>query len=180
MRQLVNWIRSKRSEWRRRLSLLLLITILCNAAVMLSACGQKEASATDLMALLLAELDHPEMQLYFDSAPAESEGWLADEKLAALYGDHSPSSLADRYAIALCKDDRMYEIHIYYALNATAASQLEELLRGRLETLQQKENYLYDPDSVAESGIVWRKGRWVCLLVTEDNAAAKKCLKARI
>lgn len=157
-----------------------MIAVLLVCALTLGACAKTLPSATDLMADLLALLDHPEMQIYFDTAPPEGEGWLSEEKLATLYGGHSPSSFSDRYAVALAKDDRIYELHLYYALNATAASQLEELLRGRLEALQQKENYLYDLDSLAASGIVWKKGNWVCLLVTEDNAAAKDCLKKRI
>lgn len=132
------------------------------------------------MALLLSELEHPEMQIYFDGAAKEGEGWLSDDKLAALYGGHSTASLAEGYAIALCKDDRIYELHLYYALSSPDAAQIEELLRARLDELQRKENYLYDPDSVAESGIVWTRGRWVCLLVTEDNQLAKDLMKKRI
>lgn len=157
-----------------------MICILLVCSLILGGCAKAMPSATDLMALLLSELDHPEMQLYFNSATEEGEGWLAEEKLQALYAGYSPSAFSERYAIALCKDDRIYEIHIYYALDATAASQIEELLRGRLEELQQKENYLYAPDSVAPSGTVWQRGNWVCLLVTEDNQRAKQLLKTRI
>lgn len=153
---------------------------LCLSMVILSACAKQPPSATDLMALLLSELEHPEMEIYFDGAAEEASGWLAKDRSEALYGGHLPTESAARYAIALCKDDRIYEIHLYYALNATAATQIEELLRGRLETLQQKENYLYDPDSLAASGIVWKRGKWVCLLVTEDNRLAKSLLKERI
>lgn len=153
---------------------------LMSCLLILGGCARQLPSATDLMALLLSELEHPDMQIYFDGASAEGEGWLAEEKKVELYGGHSPSALSQRYAIALCKDDRIYEIHLYYALSAVAASQIEELLRGRLDELQQKENYLFDPDSAAASGIVWQRGRWVCLLVTEDNAAAKELLKQRI
>lgn len=156
------------------------LAVLLIGSLSLSSCNKQSPSATDLMALLLAELDHPDMTLYFESAPKEGEGWLSEEKLTALYGGHSTSILAEKYAIALCKDDRIYEIHLYYALNATAASQIEELLRGRLEELQQKENYLYDADSLASSGNVWRKGNWVCLLVTENNAKAKAIIKDRL
>lgn len=156
-----------------------IIACLIGLTVTLLSCRGESASATDLMALLLSELEHPEMQLYFDGAAEEGEGWLSDEKLLSLYSGHSPSDYADQYAIALCKDDRIYEIHLYDALNATAASQIEELLRDRLEELQQKENYLYDPDSAAPFGIVWKRGRWVCLLVTEDNQLAKDLIKKR-
>ncbi len=158
----------------------LAVCALMSCLLILGGCAKQLPSATDLMALLLSELDHPEMQIYFDGASAEGEGWLAEEKKVELYGGHSPSTLSERYAIALCKDDCIYEIHLYYALSAVAASQIEELLRGRLDELQQKENYLFDPDSAAASGIVWQRGRWVCLLVTEDNAAAKELLKQRI
>lgn len=163
-----------RARWMRGFSTLLICVLI------LAGCSKQVPSATDLMADLLAELDHPDMEIYFDSAPEEGGGWLSAEKLSALYGGHSLSELADRYAIALNRDDRIYELHLYYALSATAASQIEELLRGRLEELQQKENYLYDPDSLAPSGIVWKKGNWVCLLVTEDNAKAKSIIKDRI
>lgn len=159
----------------------LMLTLLTAAvAVQLFSCAQKQASATDLMAHLLGSLDHPEMQIYFDGAAEEGDGWLSDTQIEALYGGHSPVSLAEQYSIALCKADRIYEIHLFNALNTTAADQIEELLRGRLEQLQQKGNYLYDADSFAATGIVWKRGRWVCLLVTEDNALAKALLKERI
>lgn len=161
-------------QWIRRLSALYACLLL------LAACSKQIPSATDLMADLLAALEHPDMAIYFDSAPEEGEGWLSEEELSALYGGHSTAALADRYAIALCRDDRIYELHLYYARSATAASQIEELLRGRLEELQKRENYLYDPDSLAASGIVWKNGNRVCLLVTEDNAKAKEIIKDRI
>lgn len=154
--------------------------LLCLSAVLLSACSKPPPSATDLMAILLSELEHPEMQLYFEGALQEGDGWIAQETMETLYCGKLPAEYAADYAIALCKDDRIYEIHLYYALNATAASQIEEFLRGRLEAIQQKENYLFDPDSAAASGIVWKRGKWVCLLVTEDNGYAKTLLKERI
>lgn len=156
------------------------IACLVGMALLFSSCTKHPPSATDLMADLLAELDHPEMQLYFEGAMAEGEGSISEEALELLYGGHSPSEHAELYALALCKDDRIYEIHLYYALNATAASQIEELLRGRLEELQSKENYFYDPDSLAASGTVRRKGNWVCMFVTEDNAKAQEIVEGRI
>lgn len=156
------------------------VACLTGVVILLNACSKPDASATDLMALLLSELAHPEMQLYFDGAAEEAEGWLSEDDAEELYSGHSPTSLSDQYAIALCKDDRIYEIHLYDALSTKAASQIEEFLRERLETLQRKENYLYDPESFAPSGVVWQKGRWVCLLVTEDNQSAKALLKKRI
>ncbi len=147
---------------------------------LLTACGRQVPSATDLMALLLGDASHPDVQIYFDGAAENAEGWISEEKMEALYGGQSPANLSDRYAIALCKDDRVYEIHLYYALDEISASQIEELLRERLECLQQKDNYIYDPDSMAASAVVWKKGRWVCLLVTDNNQRAKQLLKKRI
>lgn len=158
----------------------LLLGALCIYMFLLNACTKSVPSATDLMALLMSELDHPEMQIYFDSAAEEGEGWISDDKLEALYDGHSPVSLADAYAIALCKDDRIYEIHLYHALSLSDAVQIEELMRNRLEELQSRENTVYDPESVAPGGIVWARGRWVSLLVTENNQHAKEIMKKRI
>ena len=144
---------------------------------LLSGCRNRAPTATDLLAQLLADGDTPVMEIYFDGAMTEEKGYLSEENERLLYGGRLPSALADEYAVALCKDDRIYEIHLYHALDSEKAEILEGCLQRRQMLLAEKENCFYEPDGFAASAVIWRRGKWVCLLVTGDNEAAGKTLR---
>lgn len=150
----------------KRIALLLSLLMLC------SGCNKSAPTATDLMAKLLAYSDLPVMQIYFNGAAFEDIGYLSREQSADLYCGQDPMSLSDEYAIALCKDDRICEIHLYHALDAEKADAIEAYLRKRQTLLLKKEYYFYDTDHPAASSVIWKKGKWVCLLVTHDNERA--------
>lgn len=154
------------------------ILILCLVLLMMIAgCTRNEPTATDLLAKLLSLPDTPSMTVYFEGAMPENDGYLAVEEEQQLYDGQSPGALSDEYAIALCRDDRVYEIHIFHSLDVEKGEQIENILRRRQTILQKQENYLYDPQNPGAGAVIWRKGKWVCLLVTTDNDSAKEILR---
>lgn len=158
----------------KSVALLLSILLLC------SGCNRQAPTATDLMAKLLAPADTPAVRIYFNGASAEDSGYLSREECLSLYAGQNPVALSDEFAIALCKDDRIYEIHLYHALDAEKAEAIESCLRQRQTLLLKQDNYFYDPDHSAAASVVWKKGKWVCLLVTHDNERAMECLRGAI
>lgn len=145
--------------------------------ILLVGCQKNEPTATDLLAKLLSSPETPGMIIYFEGAMSDDEGYLSEEAEQKLYDGRSPCSLSDEYAIALCSDDRVYELHIFHSLDMEKTEQIENALRRRQTLLQKQENYLYDPQNPGAGAVIWRKGKWVCLLVTADNDTAKDILK---
>ncbi|MBQ8382055.1 MAG: hypothetical protein IJX47_02495 [Clostridia bacterium] len=148
--------------------------------LLLGGCHGRAPTATDLLAKLLTGADVPSVEIYFDGAMPEETGYLSEEESALLYNGHLPSKLSDEYAVALCKDDRIYEIHLYHALDTDKAEAIESHLRQRQTLLAGRENLFYDPDSSAAGSVIWRKGKWVCLLVTDDNERAREILRGAL
>ena len=148
--------------------------------IVTTGCQRSEPTATDLMAKLLSLPDTPSMTVYFEGAMPEDDGYLPIEEIGKLYVGQSPVELSDAFAIALCRDDRVFEIHIFHSLDSEKAEQIENILRRRQTLLQKQENYLYDPDNPGAGAAIWRQGKWVCLLVTTDNDTAKKILRNAI
>lgn len=146
-------------------------------ALLFTGCHKNRPTATDLLAKLLSIQDTPSMTIHFEGAMPEEEGYFPINEELKLYDGHSATSLADEYAIALCSDDRIYEIHIYHSLDLDKAEQIETVLRRRQTLLQKQDNYLFDPQSPGAGAVIWRNGKWVCLLVTDDNDAAKDILR---
>ncbi len=144
--------------------------------ILLTGCSGKRMNATDILARVLSQSNTPVMSIYFDGAVPDEEGYLAEEESKLLYGGQSPGDLSVRYAIALGKDDRIYEIHLYWALDHAKADQISRLLENRRTLLCKQENYLYDPDSIAAGAMIWRKGKWVALLVTDENSQIAELL----
>lgn len=144
---------------------------------LLTACRQKSPTATDLLAKLLTLPDTPAVSIYFSGAAAEEDGYLPEDAEDILYNGQSPVALAEDFAIALGRGDQIFEYHLYYALDAEKADQIETILRHRQVLLLKQGNYLYDPENPAARATVWRRGKWVGLLVTESNDAAKSLLK---
>lgn len=154
----------------------ILLMLVVASLLLFGGCGRNEPTATDLLAVLLGETDMPAAEIYFIGAMADEAGYLSEDVAELLYCGHSPAGLADDYAVALCRDDRSVEIHLYHALDAQAADAIEARLQIRKTLLANRDQYLYDPDSIAPGAVIWRKGKWVCLLVTPDNEVARATL----
>ncbi len=156
------------------------ILILLTAVLLLGGCRGREPTATDLLAKLITATHMPAAEIYFGGAFYEETGYLSEEASRLLYDGHIPAKLSDEYAVALSKDDRIVEIHLYHALDAEKADAIESQLRMRQNALVNRENYFYDPDGIAQEAVIWRRGKWVCLLVTADNDAARDVLKSML
>lgn len=156
------------------------IMILLALLLFLGGCRERDPTATDLLAKLLTETKIPTATIYFAGAFPEETGYLSEEAGARLYNGHIPAKLSDDFAIALCKDDRVLEIHLYHALDDEKADAIESQLRMRQSILSNQEYYYYDPDTVAPGAVVWRSEKWVCLLVTADNEKAREVLRAML
>ena len=155
----------------KRFLAVLLLTLL------LGGCHGREPTATDLLAKLLTMPDAPTVEIYFSEAMPDEAGYLSKEDVALLYNGQSPARLSDGYSIALGKDDRIYEIHLYHALDLDKAEIIESYLRTRQTILASRDNYFYDPDTIAPGAVIWRQGKWVCLLVTDHNDLAREILQ---
>jgi hypothetical protein len=146
----------------------------------LTGCSRSSPTATDILAKLLTLPGTPPTTIYFEGAVPENDGYLSLHMEEKLYCGQSPAALSDAFAVALCKDDQVYEIHIFHSLDEEKAEQIETILRRRQTVLQKQENFLYDPENPGAGAVIWRRGKWVCLLVTNDNDAAKAVLRELI
>ena len=146
-------------------------------AILLTGCQRTEPTATDLLAKVLSSQETPQVEIYFHGAMLSDSGYLSNETEETLYQGQSPKTLSDEFAIALCQGDQVYEIHIFHGLDAEKAEQIEHILSRRQTVLQKQENYLYDPENPGAGATIWRQGKWVCLLVTNENDHAKEILR---
>lgn len=153
---------------KRLMSILLLVSCL------LTACG-RSYTATDLLAKIMALPAARDAAIYFQGADIEGGGYLTQEQGALLYSGQDPMVLSQDYALALGKDDTVFEVHLYLALDGEKADAIELILQRRQSVLCHKDNELYTPDFVGVE--VWRKGKWVALIATEDNQSIKELLK---
>ena len=154
-----------------------LMLLFCLISFTFTAC-RVEYTATDLLAKIMTLPIGRDAVIYFAGADADGVGYLSREETHRLYGGEEPSALSADYALALGKDDEVFEIHLYHALDAQMADEVEEILRERVSLLQKKENELYLSDSPTVTAVVWRKGNWVALLATDDNESVKELLKS--
>ena len=156
-----------------------LCLLLCAVLVLLNAC-RSQYTATDLMAKILTVSEGRSVTIYFSKAETEGEGYLSAENIMLLYNGMNPTVLSEDYAIALSKDDELFEVHLYRALNTDNAEEIESVLQARMLLLQSEEKGWYVGENPAERAILMRSGNWVALLVTEDNAAVKELLSSML
>ena len=165
---------NQRGESMKRLGVLLgvLVCLLC-------ACGNQYTS-TDLLAQIMALPTARDAMIYFKGADADDAGYLTQEDSLLLYGGKDPAVLSVDYALALGKDDSIFEVHIYRGLDVQQADEVELILRERLNRLQKKENEFYLSDGSMLSGTVWRKGNWIVLAVCDDNESILQLLRSKL
>ena len=154
-----------------------ILPILCALACLLTACG-RHYTATDLLAKITALPSSRDAVIYFRGADREGKGYLSKETAGLLYSGQDPMILCEDFALLLGKDDRLFEVHLYFALDGEKADAIQMILQQRQSILLRKDNELYVPD---QPGVeVWRRGKWVALLATDDNSAVKELLKQMI
>ena len=146
---------------------------------LLSACRMHYTS-TDLLAQILALPTARDAKIYFKGADSDDEGYLPLEDRLLLYRGKDPTELSEDYALALGKDDSLFEVHIYRGLDAQQADEVEVILRDRLNRLQKKENEFYLSDGSMIGGTIWRKGNWIVLIVCDDNESVLQLLRTKL
>ena len=151
-----------------------IVSILLLAIGLLTAC-RRGYTATDLLAKIMALPVARDAAIYFHGADPEGDGYLTREQGDLLYSGQDPILLSEDYVLALGKDDAVFEVHLYLALDGEKADAIELILQKRQSLLYRKENELYSP--VPGDAEVWRYGKWVALIATEDNQSVKDLLK---
>ena len=159
---------------KRLLAFLLILTLFQ------TSCSAAGATATDIMFETVSALDdYPDSDILFSGADKYSENYADEGKLKRLYAGISPEGLYASYAISLSRDDRIYEIHIFKAVSEAKGIQLEKLMNRRKDMLQSGDIYLYNEENyenVICAAKTIRRGVYVILLLTGDNAEAEKTI----
>jgi hypothetical protein len=162
----------------RKYLLLILLLLLS----LLLGCTKEQISPLELLDLALAaDEDHPVCEIYFEKG--EDENRLDETDLLTLYNGEDPTKLATSYAICLGKDDRVYEIHLFQLADDQNRESLKKILYKRIDLIQNKEIYLYDPENyetVSSFARVFEKGRILALLITPQPETIQDVLKAQI
>lgn len=151
------------------------ITFILISLCLTLSCCTADCTCTDLLAYILDYHEQSGYSIFFSGG--ETKNSITSEKLAELYSGIDPSQICESYAICLSGHDSIFEIHIYRPSGDEKVDQVEKTLRRRLELLQSRDVQLYDSDMYDEtvaSGEVWSSGGFCFLLLTDDNAAAKK------
>ena len=151
---------------------LLALCVLCSC--ILNSCVGRSPGATDLLFDALDALgSFPAYEIFYSGAPEYSESLLNTEHSELLYRDKNMASYAESFAIALGKDDELWELHVFVALSAGDAGFIENALIRRLDILQTRDIYIYDPEIYekrVQDARVLRHGRVVCLSICDDNS----------
>ncbi len=155
-----------------------ILPLVCILLCLFTSCGEPY-TATDLLAKIMSLPIKRDAVICFYGADEEGEGYLSNEKSSLLYSNQDPMAMAEDFAIALGKDDAVFEVHLYHALDGEKADAIELILQKRQSLLLRKDNELYTSESYANA-TVWREGRWVALLATDDNESVKQLLKKLI
>lgn len=128
-------------------------------------------TATDLLYELIATLDEtPSMNIYFKGGEGVNE--VCGDELATLFCGSDPGELSSDYAFFMSKDDRPYEIFVFYASSADIRGRLETTLQNRADMMKTREILLYDEEwyeNVIVRSMVIVRGRYVFLLITPSN-----------
>ena len=149
------------------------ISLILFSVLILCSCSATEYTSTDLLYTLIDRLPQvPASSIYFSEAEENGENSFDGDSMSELYGGMSPKGLYISYALLVSRDDIVYEIHVYKSVSQIKNTDLEKLLYRRIELIQNKDLYLYDEENyenvICRARVV-KKGRFVILLVTDDN-----------
>ncbi len=151
-----------------------IITFCILVTSLLCSCAKAEPSATDLLFDALETIkEPPAYEIYYSEAPEYSKSVMDENKAELLYRDPLMTSYAESFACALGEDDAIWEIHVFVALSVGDAGFIENALERRLDMLQNREIYIYDPEIYEkriEDAKVFRRGKVVCMVVCDDNS----------
>ena len=156
-----------------------------------TACGDKETaepSAHELLDVCLALYDFDDMykpSIYYSDAEEGSDNRIDDGYLSYIFCDEydveiKAMSLIDEYALALPTGLSTYEIDVIKAKSAASAGEIKALFENRAaikaKTRGELENYNAEMLPVLDGCEIYVKGKYVFLLTTDDNSAAKAAI----
>ena len=156
-----------------------------------TACGDKETaepSAHELLDVCLALYDFDDMykpSIYYSDAEEGSDNRIDDGYLSYIFCDEydveiKAMSLIDEYALALPTGLSTYEIDVIKAKSAASAGEIKALFENRAaikaKTRGELENYNAEMLPVLDECEIYVKGKYVFLLTTDDNSAAKAAI----
>ena len=171
---------------RKTAYIVALALIFALSGAFLSSCKKSDdLTASFLAGEISASCGNISSREYYMAAARGSSGYLGDKLLSLLYSpfDEAKSLFSEKlddYSILLSNSALSYEIHCLKLRSESDARYAEALLHTRIKTLQNREIYLFSPEAyeaAAASAIVYKKGKWIFLLATEDNANAIKTIK---
>lgn len=156
-----------------------------------TACGDKETaepSAHELLDVCLALYDFGDMykpSIYYSDAEEGSDNRIDDGYLSYIFCDEydveiKAMPLIDEYALALPTGLSTYEIDVIKAKSAASAGEIKALFENRAaikaKTRGELENYNAEMLPVLDGCEIYVKGKYVFLLTTDDNSAAKAAI----
>ena len=156
-----------------------------------TACVDKETaepSAHELLDVCLALYDFDDMykpSIYYSDAEEGSDNRIDDGYLSYIFCDEydveiKAMSLIDEYALALPTGLSTYEIDVIKAKSAASAGEIKALFENRAaikaKTRGELENYNAEMLPVLDGCEIYVKGKYVFLLTTDDNSAAKAAI----
>ena len=156
-----------------------------------TACGDKETaepSAHELLDVCLALYDFDDMykpSIYYSGAEEGSDNRIDDGYLSYIFCDEydveiKAMPLIDEYALALPTGLSTYEIDVIKAKSAASAGEIKALFENRAaikaKTRGELENYNAEMLPVLDGCEIYVKGKYVFLLTTDDNSAAKAAI----
>lgn len=156
-----------------------------------TACGDKETaelSAHELLDVCLALYDFDDMykpSIYYSDAEEGSDNRIDEGYLSYIFCDEydveiKAMPLIDEYALALPTGLSTYEIDVIKAKSAASAGEIKALFENRAaikaKTRGELENYNAEMLPVLDGCEIYVKGKYVFLLTTDDNSAAKAAI----
>lgn len=156
-----------------------------------TACGDKETaepSAHELLDVCLALYDFDDMykpSIYYSDAEEGSDNRIDDGYLSYIFCDEydveiKAMPLIDEYALALPTGLSTYEIDVIKAKSVASAGEIKALFENRAaikaKTRGELENYNAEMLPVLDGCEIYVKGKYVFLLTTDDNSAAKAAI----
>lgn len=123
--------------------------------------------------------------IYYSDAEEGSDNRIDDGYLSYIFCDEydveiKAMSLIDEYALALPTGLSTYEIDVIKAKSAASAGEIKALFENRAaikaKTRGELENYNAEMLPVLDGCEIYVKGKYVFLLTTDDNSAAKAAI----
>ena len=168
------------NRYRRVLCGLFLMT----ALLLLSSCSDGSTAADRLAELAALYPEMPPVQVLCGGTDEENEACLTARRAAYLYTGSEETAVDPALfcdcAVALTRTTELFEIHVFRLAGRSDEKPVRALFEKRRELILCGELSEYAPAqyySVVEDICILREGNFLYLLVTPDNARARRFLK---